>query len=241
MGLDLALGGLVLVMAIRGWIKGFVLQAIRLVGVVVCVYAADPVRDQVKPRVIGYLPTIQPELVDRMLWWSSAVATYVLLVGVATLAVKLYRRHPYGLVEPSRADQFGGLLLGGTKGVVVAALLVAGIQNYALDHLKGVPRAQEQVRTSRSMQWNERYKPVARVLATMPVQHFVNHVRRMGRNAPAEAAKDAAPVQTASRTPKLEWPGPGVEAEAPATEIDREVVEAVEAMHEELRKLEAAK
>jgi len=241
MGLDLALGGLVLVMAIRGWIKGFVLQAVRLAGVVVCVYAADPVRDQVKPRVTGYLPTIDPELVDRMLWWASAVAVYVLLVGVATLAVKLYRRHPYGLVEPSRADQLGGLLLGGAKGVIVAAFIVAGIQDYALDHLKKLPRAQEQVRTSRSMQWNERYKPVARVWATMPVQHFVNRVRRMGRNAPTEAAKEDAPVQTASRTPKLEWPGPGVEAEAPATEIDREVVEAVEAMHEELRKLEAAK
>ena len=30
MGLDLVLGGLVLVMAVWGWLKGFILQAIRL-------------------------------------------------------------------------------------------------------------------------------------------------------------------------------------------------------------------
>ena len=45
MGLDIALGIMVLLGAIRGWFKGFVLQAIRLSGLVGCVYAAGPVRD----------------------------------------------------------------------------------------------------------------------------------------------------------------------------------------------------
>ena len=53
MGLDLALGGLVLLAAIRGWFKGFVMQAVRLSGLVACVYAADPIRDQVRPRVLA--------------------------------------------------------------------------------------------------------------------------------------------------------------------------------------------
>src|SRR3954447_21456464 len=43
MGLDLALAVIVLLSAVRGWLKGFVLQAIRLSGIVACVYAADPV------------------------------------------------------------------------------------------------------------------------------------------------------------------------------------------------------
>ena len=42
MGLDLALGGLVLISAIRGWLKGFLVQAIRLAGLVASVYAAGP-------------------------------------------------------------------------------------------------------------------------------------------------------------------------------------------------------
>jgi len=241
MGLDLALGGLVLFLAVRGWFKGFVLQAIRLAGVVLCVYAADPLRAQVKPRVLGYLPTIRPELIDRMLWWSSAVAAYVLLVGVATVAVKLYRRHPYGLIEPNRADQLGGLMLGGVKGVVVAALVVAGIQKYALVHLKAMPSAQEQVNTSRSIHWNERYQPVARVWATQPVQHFVNQVRRMGLNAPAETPKETAAVQMSSRTPKLQWQSSWDEPAASSAGIDPEVVDTVEAIHEELRRLQEPK
>ena len=33
-------------------------------------------RDYAKPYVVPYLTTIQPDLVDRLLWWVSAVVTY---------------------------------------------------------------------------------------------------------------------------------------------------------------------
>ena len=66
MGLDLVLGGMVLVAAVRGWFKGFVVQAIRLGGLVAAVYAAGPVRDQIKPYALKYHPTIRPDLVDDM-------------------------------------------------------------------------------------------------------------------------------------------------------------------------------
>jgi hypothetical protein len=235
MGLDLALGGLVLVMAIRGWLKGFLLQAIRLAGLVLCVYAADPVRDQIKPRVLGHLPTIRPELMDRMLWWASAVASYVILVGLATLAVKLYRRQPYGSVEePNRGDQFAGSLLGAAKAVVAAAFIVAGVEKYALAHIKQIPWAWNQVESSQSMAFNERYHPVPRIWSAPPVQHFVKHVQRMGLNRPDEPPREPAPpVRTASRTPQLQLSIPG-QASLDATKIDPEVVDAVEAIRREL-------
>ena len=74
MGLDIALGVMILLGAIRGWFRGFVLQAIRLGGLVGCVYAAGPIRDQARPHVVP-LPgrSIPPPMLDRMLWWSSAV------------------------------------------------------------------------------------------------------------------------------------------------------------------------
>ena len=209
MGLDLVLGGLVLIMAVRGWLKGFVLQATRLAGVVACVYLADPVRDLAKPHVIGYLPTIRPDLVDRMLWWSSSIVSYVVLVGLATLIVKLYHRQPFGLAEPGRTDQFAGLLLGMAKGLIVAAFLAAGIQKYAIGSLKSVPFADEQTRTSTVLLWSERYRPVARMWSLPPVQSFVAHVQRMGLNSPTEKTTDPEPVQTASRTPRLQLPTPG--------------------------------
>src|SRR5580693_4907440 len=112
MGLDIALGIMVLLAAIRGWFRGFVLQSIRLGGLVGCVYAAAPVRDLVRPYVAEYLKSVKPELLDRLLWWSAAVIGYVLAVGLASLAVKMYRRRPFGEVEPNRTDQSAGFLLG---------------------------------------------------------------------------------------------------------------------------------
>src|SRR4051794_40995542 len=126
MGLDLALGVVVLLGAIRGWLKGFVLQAIRLTGLVACVYAADPVRDLVKPYVLPHLPSIRPELVDRIIWWSAAAVSYVVLVGLATLVHKLSRRQAFGIAEPRRNDQYAGFALGAVKGVLVAMFLVSG-------------------------------------------------------------------------------------------------------------------
>jgi uncharacterized membrane protein required for colicin V production len=231
MGLDLILGVLVIILAIRGWLKGFVLQAIRLAGLVACVYLADPVRDLAKPHVVGYLPTIRPDLVDRLLWWSASIVSYVTLVGVATLAVKLYRRQLVGLTEPDRTDQVAGFLLGTAKGLVVAAFLAAGIQRYAVDSIKSVPFAEKQTRDSKVLRWSEQYQPVARIWSLPPVRSYVSHVQRMGLNSPQSNAetKETAPpsVRTASRTPKLELPIPGLTGRDTRS-VDPEVTRAVE-------------
>jgi uncharacterized membrane protein required for colicin V production len=231
MGLDLILGVLVVILAIRGWLQGFVLQAVRLAGLVACVYLADPVRDLAKPHVVGYLPTIRSDLVDRLLWWSASIVSYITLVGVATLAVKLYRRQPIGLAEPDRTDQFAGFLLGTAKGLVVAALIAGGIQKYAVDSIKSVPFAEKQTRDSKVLRWSEQYQPVARILSLPPVRSYVSHIQRMGLNSPqsnAEPNEPALPsVRTASRTPKLELPIPGPTGRD-ARSVDPEVARAVE-------------
>ena len=64
MGLDIALGIMVLLGAIRGWFRGFVLQAIRLGGLVGCVYAAGPIRDYARPHVVA-LPGLDPAVHAR--------------------------------------------------------------------------------------------------------------------------------------------------------------------------------
>lgn len=43
MGLDLALGVIILIAAFRGWLQGFVSQALRIAGLIACVYLAEPV------------------------------------------------------------------------------------------------------------------------------------------------------------------------------------------------------
>jgi len=209
MGLDLALGGLVLISAIRGWMKGFLVQAIRLGGLIAAVYAAMPVRDQAKPYVVEYLPTIQPQLLDRLLWWSAAVLSYFVIVGVASLGVAVARRPKYGLEEPNRGDQFAGFGLGVLKGLIVTSFLVAGMTKYASWAFERISWAEKQTQESYAWEWNQKYKPAARIWAAPPVQQFVAHIHKMGLLPPEKSKSDeekdeASPVQTASRTPTLD-------------------------------------
>src|SRR5262245_50581505 len=163
MGLDLALGGLVLFTAIRGWLKGFVVQAIRLAGRVAPVYAAAPVRDQVKPYIVDQLPTMRPELFDRMLWWVSAVVGYFAIVGVASLLVAVSRRQTFGLAEPNRGDQFAGFGLGFLKGLVFASFVVAGLQKYGGEQIAKIDWAEVQKKESFAWMWHEQYRPAAKI------------------------------------------------------------------------------
>jgi uncharacterized membrane protein required for colicin V production len=214
MSLDLTLGVIILIAALRGWFQGFVSQAVRLGGIIACVYLAEPVRDYAKPNILPHLPSIQPELVDRLLWWVSAAVTYVVLVGAASLVIKMTRRPEIpGISQSGRNDQFAGFLLGAAKGVLVAAFAIAGAQKYALDQIKTVSWAEEQVKTSWALKWSDAYQPVPRIWSSPPVRHFVNYVERMGLNKPGEPSQapagledegESPPVRTASRPTKGE-------------------------------------
>src|SRR4051794_5163117 len=102
MGLDLALGGLVLLVALRGWFKGFVVQAIRLGALVAAAYAAVPAREYAKPYVAEYLPTIRADISGRLMWWVAAIVCYFVFAGVASLAAGVARKNTFGLVEKNR-------------------------------------------------------------------------------------------------------------------------------------------
>lgn len=214
MGLDIALGVMILLGAIRGWFRGFVLQTIQLGGLVGGVYAAGPIRDLAGPEVAPYLKTIDPNLLGRMLWWASAAVSYIAIVGLAGLMVKFYRRRPIGDPEPNRGDQFAGFLLATAKGAVVASFLVGALDRYVLTYARQVPWAAEQAKTSQALVWHEQYRPADRIWSAAPVQMFVAHVRMMGVDAP-RANPEARPttedrpppVQTAaSRPPRLDLP-----------------------------------
>ena len=214
MGLDIALGIMVALGAIRGWFRGFVLQAIRLGGLVGAVYAADPLRDYARPHVVTYLAAIPPSMLDRILWWSSAVVSYLAIVGIASLAVKLYRRRPYGEPEPNHADQFAGMLLAAGKAAVVSAFLVGALDKYALTWVKQVPWATEMTKSSTALTWHEEYHPSERIWAAAPVQHLVGHVQKMGIADPvapdsqAALAAQAEPTLGSIRSPRLDLPMP---------------------------------
>ncbi len=208
MGLDLALGVIVLVAAFRGWFQGFVSQAVRMSSLVIAIYTAAPVRDYAKPYVSPHLSSIDPSVIDRILWWVSAVAVNLVLVGVASLVIKMTRRPEIpGIVQSGRNDQFAGFFVGAMKGLLAAVFVAAGIQNYAMDQIKSVNWADEQVKASWALKWNEAYQPARKIWASRPVRHIVDHIERMGLRRPgdpseAQSGDDTAGdevVRTASR------------------------------------------
>ena len=180
MGLDIALGVLIFIGAVRGWYRGFILQAIRLGGIVGSVYLAAPIRNLARPYVAPYLATIRPDMLDRMLWWASAVVCYLVAVGLATIFVNMRRRRAYSDPEVGRADQGAGFLLAGVKSALVVAFLVASLDKYVTQWAQSVPWADEQVRTSMAVAWERQYRPADQIWGSQPVQHFVAYVREMG-------------------------------------------------------------
>lgn len=217
MGVDLALGSVVLIAAIRGWLRGFVSQAIRIAGFIACFYLADPVRDQARPYVLSRLPKVDPALMDRILWWGSAAASYIVLVGVTTLLIKLARRpDASGKSDARRDNQFAGFLLGTAKGVLAAAFLAAGVQKYAADLDSRFEWAANMTTDSKALEWNRKFEPAPRIWEAPAVRRFVEHIRRNGLGeAPAEVVPvelndgevaEARAAQSPRPSPRLELP-----------------------------------
>jgi uncharacterized membrane protein required for colicin V production len=191
MGLDLALGVLILISGIRGWIKGFMSQAVRIAGFVACFYLADPLREQARPYVLTYLPKIETGLMDRILWWVAAVVSYVLLVGLTTLAIQTAKRpQAPGESNSARNDQFAGFFLGAAKGALVAAFIAAGVEKYAPEFVNKTAWAEHQLTGSFALKWTEQYKPVPRIWATPAVRRFVEHIQRNGLKTPFATETD---------------------------------------------------
>jgi hypothetical protein len=231
MGLDVILGGLVLIAAVRGWFQGFVLQAIRLAGLVACVYEAGPLRDLARPYVQGYLAGLRPELLDRLLWWAGCVVAYVVTVGLATWLVRLYRRTSYGEPDPYRGDQAAGFLLGAAKGLLVTIFLAAAIDRYALGYLNRIEWVASQASQSRALVWTQAYRPAEQVWAAPPVRRLVAHVQMMGLSQPSgsEPSPAAAQARGASRPRTLAGPRPA--QPAPPAELDPELEDLRRELH----------
>jgi uncharacterized membrane protein required for colicin V production len=180
MGLDIALGILVLVAGLRGWFRGFLLQLIQLGALVGCVYVAEPLRDLARPYARQYVSGVQPEVLDKLLWWSAAVVTYLVGMAMAGMLIKVYKRKTFEEFDSNRGDQGLGFLVGALKGAVVAAFLTAGINAYAAEYLRAEGWVAKQVETSRGLAWSAQYQPAKQIWNSGPVQAFVRQVRSCG-------------------------------------------------------------
>jgi uncharacterized membrane protein required for colicin V production len=207
--MDIALGLVVLATAIRGYLRGFVLQAIRLGGLVACVFVADPIRDYALPQLAPQFPTIAPDLLSRLTWWTAAGLSFVVITGLGGLTYRMSRHRTLGEAEPNYADQGAGFLLGAAKGLIAASVLAYACDTYALGHVKNVSWLDEHTRTSQGLAWSREYQPALKLWQTQPVQIVVAHVRRNGLPAPSsrspvEELLNAAEIGPAETTPPPE-------------------------------------
>jgi len=237
MGLDLALAAVILVSGIRGWLRGFVSQTVKIAGFVGCFYLADIARDHARPHVLDRLPKIEPELLDRLLWWVCAVVCYVVTVGLVTLAIKLSRRpDASGSPGTRRDNQFAGFALGVVKGGLIAVFLAAGVYKYAGDV---PPRAEwvgRHLEGSLALQWTERYQPAPRIWESPPVRRFVEHIRRNGLGHPPTeppSPDDDEPTELRAasdfrKPPPLEWAAGAAPAASTELDLDPKFVEELE-------------
>lgn len=179
MGFDVGLAVLVLLNGLRGWFRGFLLQLIQVAGLVAAVYVAEPVREAAKPHIQPYFPAISPELLDKFMWWLSAILSYMVMVGLAHAMVNLYKRGPLRELEPNRTDQFAGFAVGVLKGALIgSAVLTLFEQNSST--LTKIAWVDEQVKTSQALPLNREHQPAMLLWRSKPVQDFVAHVNSMG-------------------------------------------------------------
>ena len=220
MGLDVVLGVIVLLAALRGWFRGFTSQAVGIGSFISCFYLADPVREEIRPYIIPRLPLIDPALLDCIFWWVSAVIAYIVMRAVLSLAIRLMRTPPEpGEPMPRREDRIGGMVVGAGKGLLVAALFSALVLKFDEDLARHASWAQRQTKGSFALKWSQEYRPVPRIWAAPPVRHFVEHIQRngMGQKTEAEPVKEVAErtsmdAQASGVPPRRDLPV----AEAPA-------------------------
>lgn len=218
MGLDIALGVITLLWAIRGYFKGFLRQAIQLAALVGCVYLADPVRDLARPYALDYLPAIEPALLDKLLWWTAAVLSYVVTSGFALSIVRVAQRRSDPDEDVRRGDSGLGFLLGALKGLILACFLAWGLTTHSSRYVETGGWAGEQVQTSRLLKLSEEHRPAERLWRSEPVQNFVAHIRVRGLRG-GEPADATRPERNAEPGPsRAEMAQPARSSSAPPPE-----------------------
>jgi hypothetical protein len=136
-------------------------------------------------------------MLDRILWWLSCGVSYIVLVGTVSLLIAIARRPAEegatAAALPIPNDRLGGFLLGAAKGLLAAIFLTAGIQTYALSQIAAIPWADQQVKGSKALAWNETYQPAPRIWQSAPIQQFVAHVQKMGMSGTTGTPATATP------------------------------------------------
>lgn len=117
--LDFAVLGVCALFALRGALKGFVWQVVRLVGLFAALWGASAGDDWLAARLRAWIPSLSEAAVPFVAWGSIFVALILLGAYVAHMARGLVRS-----VDLTGMDRGAGFVLGAGTGLFCATLLL---------------------------------------------------------------------------------------------------------------------
>ena len=204
MGLDIALGLIALGMAVSGYRHGFWLQIMRLICLIVGLYAAEPIAIRLEPFVAQHIKLEDGKLLQRGLWWFCWALTYTigsLLVGFGAKVSK-WRKSPLQaeLEPPGKFDPIMGFIFGLAKAVAAAAFIAAATDRYAIPKIEHKEWAKNYVAASKVLEYSRKYEPVPKVLAAEPIKSMLNIIQDRGLG--GESTQD---VISSLKIPQTEW------------------------------------
>lgn len=127
MGLDVFFGVVVLLMALRGYSKGFANQMIQITGIVVGVIFAGQVADYLFPQIGKYMNPIPETLKMPILYFICMMTIWLVISVVCSTYLMRYRNKVFGENKPSGGDRFFGIGLGLAEGALVCLIMIYGI------------------------------------------------------------------------------------------------------------------
>jgi uncharacterized membrane protein required for colicin V production len=204
MGLDIALGLIALGMAVSGYRHGFWQQIMRLLCLVVGLYAAEPIAIRLEPFVVQHIKLEDPKLLQRGLWWFCWALMYTLgslLIGFSAKVSK-WRKSPLQaeLEPPGKFDPIMGFLFGLAKAVVAAAFISAATDRYAIPKIEHKEWAKKYVAASKALEYSRKYEPVPKILAAEPIKSMLTIIQERGLG--GESTKE---MISSLKIPKEEW------------------------------------
>jgi membrane protein required for colicin V production len=117
--LDIAVLAVCALFALRGALRGFVWQAVRLVALFAALWGASACDDPLAERLRAWFPALPPASVPFVAWGAVFVALLLLGAWVAHLARNLIQR-----ADLTSMDRVAGCVLGAATGLFFATLLL---------------------------------------------------------------------------------------------------------------------
>lgn len=205
MGFDLGFLLLTVIFAIQGLFKGFAMPVLRLSGLVLCVFLAEPLWQLSYEPLQEYFTSISPDIFKKIVWWGCVFLAYFLYVGVLGTILRYLGEQISRRFDLNPLNQALGLGLGVAKGLVVSILLATLFQAYRTG-IERLPNMTDQFDRSRAIEFVRDNQPVSTVWNNELVREFRAHIHKRGwftiaPDPESETAPDEDSPATASNSP----------------------------------------